>query len=292
MNRHQVLRGLALVIVFAALCGFSNQGRAGIIIPGNEQAHIDYAYDPIFQSVGSVAGWDGTNWRLVGSGVLIEESWVMLTGHQLTTFGYSTYRFSLGNDLFQPHNGRSVAEEYFIAGSGGNLFSPDLALLRLADPITTVTPAVIYQGSGLTEGMHVAFAGYGLPGYYPSGELPFDGLKRAGENIIVDVGPTAGMSADRFKWDFGPANGTPSLALEMNGSNFDSGGGVFANIEDQWQLVGIVTGGVPLRSTFAVQPIAYSAWTSQVMSVPEPSSLILGLSGIVGLWILRYRMRK
>lgn len=289
MNRFRLCaRGLALAVVFAVLCGFNVQSRAGIIIPGNEQAHIDYAYDPIFQAVGSVAGWDGTNWRLVGSGVLIDESWVMLTGHQVTR-GYEAYRFSLGNDLFQPHNGRSIAEAYYYNGSGGNLFSPDLALLKLQESITSVTPAVIYQGNDLAVGMHIAFAGYGLPGYYPTGELAFDGLKRAGENIISEVGPNAGMSADRFKWDFGPANGTPSLSLEMNGSNYHSGGGVFANIDDQWQLVGIMTQVVPMRSTFAIRPDAYSIWTNQVMSVPEPSSLVLAMTGVAGIWMILRR---
>lgn len=293
MNRLVVLkRGLALACVFAALCGFSVQGRAGIIVPGTEQAHIDFASDPIFQSVGSVAGWDGSVWRLVGSGVLIDEQWVMLTGHELTTFGYSTYRFSLGSDLYQPNTGRSVADAYYVNGSGGNFFNPDLGLLHLSDPITSVTPATVYQGNDLTVGTHVVFAGYGLPGYFPTGELPFDGLKRGGENIINDVGPNSGMAADRFAWDFGPAYGTASLPLEMNGSNFDSGSGTFAFIDNQWQLVGIVAQGAPLTDTVAVRPVAYSPWTNEIMGVPEPSSFVLALTGAAGGWMLIRRRNR
>lgn len=287
MNRFVVLkRGIALAAILAALCGFSVKSRAGVIVPGTEAAHIAFAADPIFQSVGSVAGWDGANWRLVGTGVLIDTDWVMLTGHELTTFGYTTYRFSLGNDLFQPNTGRSVADAYYVAGSGGNFFNPDLGLMHLSDPITSVAPAVIYDGDGLTVGTRVVMAGYGLPAYFPTGELAFDGKKRGGENIIDEIGPNAGMAADRFGWDFGPAYGTPSQPLEMSGSNFDSGSGTFAFIDGKWQLVGIVAQGAPLRYTVAVRPSAYTPWTNEIMGVPEPSSFLLALTGAAGIWIV------
>ncbi|MBY0587176.1 hypothetical protein K2X85_08370 [bacterium] len=292
MSRFLVLkRGLALVMVFAGLCGFSVKGRAGIIIPGNEAAHIAFAADPIFQSVGWVSGFDGSQWFTVGSGVLIDQEWVMLTGHELTTFGYSTYRFSLGPSVFQPNTGRSVASSYFVAGSGGNFFNPDLGLLQLSTPITTVTPATVYQGNDLAEGMRVVFAGYGRLGYYPSGELAFDGVKRAGENVIENIGPTAGIAADRIDWDFGPAYGTSSLPLEMTASNFDSGSGAFAFIDGEWQLVGIVAQGAPLRYTVAVRPSAYTSWTNEIIGVPEPSSFMLALTGAAGAWMIT-RMRR
>lgn len=294
MNRLVILkRGIALAVVLAALCGFSVKSRAGVIVPGTEAAHIAFAADPIFQSVGSVAGWDGANWRLVGTGVLIDQDWVMLTGHELTTFGYTTYRFSLGNDLFQPNTGRSVADAYYVAGSGGNFFNPDLGLMHLSDPITSVTPAVIYHGDDLTVGTRVVFAGYGLPAYFPTGELAFDGKKRGGENLIENIGPTSFLAADRIEWDFGPATGTSSLPLEMSASNFDSGSGTFAFIDGQWQLVGIVAQGAPLRSTVAVRPSAYSAWTNEIIGVPEPSSFLLALTGAAGAWMVaRFRGRK
>lgn len=291
MNRFTVLqRGLALVCMAAAFCGFGAQGRAGVIVAGTEQAHLNFAADPIFQSVGSVAGWDGSAWRLVGSGVLVDEQWVMLTGHQLNN-GFSTYRFSLGNDLFQPNTGRSVADAFYIAGTGGNLLAPDFGLMHLTTPITSVTPATVYHGDDLTLGLRVVFAGYGFPGYFPSGEQAFDGKKRGGENIINDIGPTAAMSADRFGWDFGSAYGTPSLALEMNGSGGDSGGGTFAFIDGQWQLVGIMSDVLPLTDTYAIRPTAYSSWSNQIMGVPEPSSFLLALTGAASLWMLT-RNRK
>ncbi len=115
MNRFEVLRrGIGLAPVrFAFLLGRNGLWTLRLYCskscwghhPGNEAAHIAFAADPIFQSVGSVAGWDGANWRLVGTGVLFRPDWVMLTGHELTTIGYTKYRFSLGNDLFQPIRG-------------------------------------------------------------------------------------------------------------------------------------------------------------------------------------------
>lgn len=296
MNRFLVLkRGIVLavtrfVFVWAALCGLSIQSRAGVMRTDvASSAYQAFATDPIFQSVGSVAGWDGANWRLVGTGVLIEDDWVMLTGHELTTFGYTTYRFSLGNDLFQPNTGRSVARSYFVAGSGGNVFNPDLGLMHLSDPITSVTPAVIYDGDHLTVGTRVVMAGYGLPAYFPTGELAFDGKKRAGENIIKEIGPNSALGADRILWDFGPAAGTPSLALELGASNFDSGSGAFAFLDGQWQLVGIVSQKVALRETIAVRPSEYAAWTNEIIGVPEPSSLLLAASGFA---VLSFMLRR
>lgn len=283
-------RGIALAVirfafVAAALCGFTVQGRAGVMRTDvASSAYQAFAADPIFQSVGSVAGWDGANWRLVGSGVLIDDDWVMLTGHQLDN-GFSSYRFSLGNDLFLPNTGRSVASSYYVAGSGGTLFSPDLALMHLSTPLSG-KKAKVYDGDDLSVGMRVVMAGYGSPAYFPTGELAFDGKKRAGENIIKEIGPNAALGADRFLWDFGPAWGTPSLPLEMGGSGGDSGGGTFAFIDGQWQLVGIMDQRVGFTDTIALRPTAYREWTNQIMGVPEPSSLLLTLSGMAGAWML------
>lgn len=296
MSRFLVFkRGIALAVirfafVAAALCGFSVQGRAGVIVPGTEQAHINFAADPIFQSVGWVSGFDGTQWFTVGTGVLIEDDWVMLTGHELTTFGYTTYRFSLGPSVFLPNTGRSVASAYYVAGSGGTLFSPDLALMHLSTPLSG-KKAKVYDGDDLSVGTRVVMAGYGRPAYFPSGELAFDGIKRAGENIIKEIGPNAALGADRFLWDFGPAWGTPSLPLEMGGSNFDSGGGTFAFVDGQWQLVGIMDQRVGFTDTIALRPTAYREWTNQIMGVPEPSSFLLALMGVAGAWIF-VRSRK
>lgn len=210
MFRSRTVRGVSLAVVLAALCGFSKQGQAGIIVPGTEQAHIDFAADPVFAPVGWVSGWDGAAWRTVGSGTLVKSDKVLLSGHQLTTFGYTQFRFSLGPSVFLPNTGRSVASSYDVLGSGGNLFTPDLGVLTLAAPITSVTPATVFMDGDLAEGMRVTWAGYGVPSYFPSGDLAFDGLKRGGENLISSLGPT-----DRFRFDFGPAYGTTSLPLEM-----------------------------------------------------------------------------
>ncbi len=281
MFRNVFQRGLALGVVAFSLCGMmASQGRAGIIVPGTEQAHIDFAADPVFAPVGWVSGWDGAAWRTVGSGTLVKSDKVLTAGHVLTTFGYTQFRFSLGPSVFLPNTGRSVASSYDILGIGGNPVDPDLAVLTLENPITSATPASIYMGNDLQVGDRVIFADYGVLGYYPTGELPADGIKRAGENLIRFIGPDAVLGPDRITWDFGPAHGTPSLPLEQNGSNFSSGGGVFGFVDDNWQLVGVISGGVPLRDTLAVRPAIHSQWVSEVVGVPEPSTLLLTLSAV------------
>lgn len=281
MFRQFLKRGLALGVIIFSLCGMvTKQGLAGIIIPGNEQAHIDFAQDPVFDPVGRVEGFDGTVWRLLGTGTLVKDNKVLTAGHVLPTTGYTQFRFSLGSSAFLPNTGRAFVGSYDILGVGGNPVDPDLAVLTLTDPITSVMPAKIYMGTDLSVGDRVIFADYGLLGYYPSGELPFDGLKRASENLIQFIGPRAALGADRITWDFGPAWGTPSLPLEGNGSNLSSGGGTFALIEDEWQLVGVISGGIPLRETLAVRPAIHAEWVHQMVGVPEPSTILLVLTAV------------
>lgn len=276
------VRGISLALTLVALCGFSKQGQAGIIVPGTEQAHIDFAADPVFAPVGWVSGWDGAAWRTVGSGTLVKSDKVLTAGHVLTTFGYTQFRFSLGPSVFLPNTGRSVASSYDILGIGGNPFSPDLAVLSLENPILSATPATIYMGNDLNVGDRVIFADYGVLGYYPSGELPADGIKRAGENLIQFIGPSSFLGPDRITWDFGPAWGTPSLPLEQNGSNFSSGGGVFAYLEGSWQLAAVISGGAPLTDTLAVRPMMHMDFlqSTGVVSVPEPSTFMLVLTAV------------
>lgn len=292
MFRSCFKRGLVLGVVAFSLCGMlSSQGRAGIIVPGTEQAHIDFAADPVFAPVGRVEGFDGSVWRLLGTGTLVKDNKVLTAGHVPPATGYTQFRFSLGPSAFLPNTGRSFVSTVDILGIGGNPVDPDLAVLTLTDPITSVAPATIYMGNDINVGDRVIFADYGVLGYYPSGELPADGIKRAGENLIRFIGPDAVLGPDRILWDFGPANGTPSLLLEQNGSNLSSGGGTFAFIEDEWQLVAVISGAVPLRQTLAVRPAVHADWTNQMVGVPEPSTFLLVLTSVPFFMLLKSYQR-
>jgi hypothetical protein len=77
-------------------------------------------------------------------------------------------------------------------------------------------------------------AGYGAPGVWPN-EGPFDGVKRAGENIGDSFG---GLVVDDNYWLSYFDRFSGKLPLEWQGSNVDSGGGWFADIDGEMQLVG------------------------------------------------------
>jgi len=277
-----------LMALLVLLCGVVSSAQAGIIEVGTEQGHIDYAADPIFQAAGWLAGYNADGGFFAGSAVLIAPDWVLTAGHVVDNpnlADYTSMKFSLSSSVYTQPPNYVAADAWYVLGADTSLFGADIALVHLAESITSVTPANLYTGSALPSGTHIDFAGYGVPGYYPTGYLAFDGIKRGGENLIDIVGNGVGFGTQYFTFDFGPADGTTSLALEMGGTSFDSGSPVFAFVDGQPQLIGINVRVSGLVDTFAIRPEAYSDWINQTTSVPEPSTLVLMLCGTSALWL-------
>ena len=84
--------------------------------------------------------------------------------------------------------------------------------------------------------------------------------------------------------DFGPAWGTSTLPLEMQGSNGDSGGGWFADMGNNMQLIGLTAfGRGDNDNTGVIRPAVYKEWINQYVpsaSTPEPSSVVLLLTSV------------
>lgn len=167
------------------------------------------------------------------------------------------------------------------------------ALIHLSVPIVGVTPAIVYSGE-VEVGTHAYWSGYGLRGYYPSGETNISGFKMGGENIIDRIGwPLLGIQEQYMMADFGSAWGTPTLPLEMGGTNGDSGSGWFADINGQVQLIGLATlGRGQFSNTGVIRPAVYQDWIqSFVTPVPEPSTVALMISSLP-LALCRMRRRR
>ena len=120
----------------------------------------------------------------------------------------------------------------------------------------------------------------GLPAYFPSGPLPFDGQMRAGGNVIKQLGGVGlgvAFGSQYFMYDFGPEIGTASVWNELSATPADSGGLVAATIGGQMLLVGLMAHSAGRDNTYAIRPAVYKDSIDEWMasSVPEPSALVL-----------------
>lgn len=200
--------------------------------------------------------------------------------------------FSLNNDFFELPTNLVMAEEFFTFPGYSEDLNPgtgdDIALIRLSDPILDVTAAERYRGPELVDPIFNA-AGFGAPGVWPN-EGNFDGILRAGRNIADDSSPLVDMS--KF-WVFDMDEESDAIALEWIGSQYDSGGGWFTDVNGQMQLIGIsnfVRGQNTLGGGIRISQ--YNEWIdSRVNPVPEPSSLVLWATATLSGLALRRRKR-
>ena len=129
----------------------------------------------------------------------------------------------------------------------------DLAMIKLDRPVLNVKPAMIIEGQA-EIGMIITKIGYGYLGDGIAGmKSPRVQERLGGFNTIDHIGGKINgidLSPSVFVCDFDSPEidasnllGSPTpLEFEIGGSKGDSGGGVFVEVDGQWQLVGIVSG--------------------------------------------------
>lgn len=244
-----------------------------------------------------------------GSGVLAVENNTLITaahvlkGNNGFGGGITQINVYFGSNVYSATNGAYgtdfvIHPDFVLNGQGfGN---NDLAVLQLDRQITDITPASLFEGT-LTGGMELSMAGFGLPGINSSGYQAFDGYERAGTNTINGFGgygPEYSTFDSNFVFSrFSDLNGTP---LEWQGTPGDSGGGWFATDGSLAAVNSFVTGlqipgAFSGNSTGALNLEGYRPWlneTISVMTVPEPSSLILAGSAALIAGIYCWRKRK
>ena len=116
-------------------------------------------------------------------------------------------------------------------GDGGGR-APDLALLRLAEPVTHVAPLPLYRGAQ-EVGQVVAMPGWGGTGTGEGGLGTEDGLFRVAENRVDRA------EEKRLAWRFDdPADGK-ALTLEGISGPGDSGGPALVRAPAGWQVAGV-----------------------------------------------------
>jgi len=237
---------------------------------------------PQFNCVGRIS----INGAQRGSCVLISDQYVLSAAHVVKSLMSETQQRNrvaaftdvdilLGGKNYHP----SEIVFYPSYDKVRNRFG-DMVLIRLTTKVTDISPAIQNNDTNET-GKFITCVGFGPA--RPANELQYDTSygKIAGQNIVDS------LSGERIKglnsllaFDFDnpqsdKMNRTGSAAacpLEYFPSGGDSGGGIFLENNGQWQLAGIVCGGIATASPnegwygslgFASRVAAYRKWIEE-----------------------------
>ena len=315
--------------VTCVLLGFLAAGRAGVIRNDvNDSVYTSLAAQSVYDSVGFLRWNEGAS-GYIASGTLISPEWVLTAGHVVG--GTNNYGAGVSGMFFglgSVYSGTGVTATDWIPFSGwsssnGDVWAGvDLGLVRLSQPITSVTPALLDFSTPLL-GLLGTNVGYGRSGTGTSGMNSDAGVKRAGQNMIDARGGMVtrmgsgtllnlnGISSTVLFQDFdhptdlvaSTMGSVTPVAQEYLIASGDSGGGLFIEVGGMTKLVGVnsflASLPYPLDTTGAnadygdlagvVSVQSFENWIFTVTGVPEPSVISLLFFGLGGLVLTRRR---
>jgi len=286
------------------------------------------AAQSVYDSVGFLR-WNEGGSGYIASGTLISPEWVLTAGHVVGgTDNYGSGVSGMFFGLGSAYSETGVLATDWIPFSGwsssnGDVWAGvDLGLVRLSQPITSVTPALLDFSTPLL-GLLGTNVGYGRSGTGMLGMSSGAGVKRAGQNMIDACGGMVttmgsgtlldldGISPTVLFQDFD--NPTNLVASSMGSvipveqeyliASGDSGGGLFIEVGGVTKLVGVnsflASLPYPLDTTGAnadygdlagvVSVQSFENWIFTVTGVPEPSVISLLFFGLGGLVLTRRR---
>jgi hypothetical protein len=201
-----------------------------------------------------------------GQGTLIAKQWVVTAAHAVR-WGKPDHVVILGRSCAVSalivYPGFKMPEQAVMAGDPKPLMAQfaamnDIALLKLAEPVTDVAPVALYRtadelgkvvriyGKGAT--------GNGLVGQYKNS--PHRGKLRRADNVITSA--NGKWLAYRFD------QGKDAQPLEGQLGDGDSGGPVLIRVRGQWQLAGLADWKSWQGDLAKFQPGIYGQTTYQV----------------------------
>jgi uncharacterized protein (TIGR03382 family) len=273
----------AAVVATLASLGMSEKAEAVLMLPGQSAQ----SYLNLGATLNNRVGWlqQNTIDGQVGyaSATFINPYFAITAAHLVGTIYQNGGTFQVGtggnfiSDLGQVVN---VAEVITYPGYAGGVStnSPDIAILRLATPISGITQA---QFGTANPGDVVTSGGYGFAFCAGQPTVPRDGFRR-GWNAPVRFNPLYGNDVYYNATNFLEGQGVNTIGKVLSG---DSGGGVYNSLG---QLVGINFGqsGNNLSVGYSsyldlAQPDVLN-WV-QSNTIPTPAALtLLGLGALVG----------
>ena len=188
------IRALA-TLMLVALAGLCLPAPAGTLRHDADPAdYLDLAGD--YPSVGRIAGVDASG-GFGASATLIAPNWALTAAHVVD--GATSLDFTLG--------GTTYSATSWVAHNkwDGSLDKGyDIGLIQFTDDVSAasgITPATLYTGSD-ELGQIGTSVGFGMTGTGLTGATLYDGLARAGENVLDRWLRTPGKTPRVFLSDF------------------------------------------------------------------------------------------
>lgn len=194
------------------------------------------------------------------TGTLIADNVVLCARHCGVGAGARVF---FGDNRNNPTHTAFVQSSILPAGNGSLLNGGDVAIVTLtaAVPANVATPMRLVDETSELAGKVCATVGYGLNGLGNVGHgFSSDGRRWGGENIIDRYGSPAGANGSNIistDFDNGsnfanaiPGSSSTPLQFEATTAPGDSGGPVLVQVNDEWVIAGVLSGGTTANSVF------------------------------------------
>lgn len=253
---------------------------AANVSPYNTEDYPDFS--SVIQFSYSLNGTNAEDYQATGT--LVAPNWILTAGHnfyvaeeQSNPAPASGVKVNFGNDPNNPNRTIEVVEIVYqpswIEHNKDFENANDMALVRLKDSVTTITPAVINFDEVENIGGQVWLAGYGDYSQQKGQDQDKLSKKHAIENILDRVNKGIKVSTNGVEYEGGLlafdfdsplkdintlgddvvnpderllGEGSSDIApLNFEGATVsgDSGCPLFMKIDGQWKIIGVLSGG-------------------------------------------------